>query len=45
MEVRLGSSQATVDWSAILLQDRWDQVDRPDVRQEIERVAERLAPP
>lgn len=44
MEVRVGSKETTAEWSRIVLQASWDRIDRVDVRQGIEHIAERLAP-
>jgi hypothetical protein len=44
MEVRVGSKQAIANWERTQLEDCWDRVDRPEVRQEIERIVEILAP-
>ncbi len=44
MAVKVGTNRAEVNWSAIKLQDSWQRIDRPDVRQEIDRIVEMLAP-
>jgi hypothetical protein len=45
MDVRVGSRHAGTDWSHIYLEDSWDRIDRWEVRQEIERIVDALAPP
>jgi hypothetical protein len=45
MEVQAGSRHTSTDWPHILLQDSSsDRIDRLDVRQEIERIVDVLAP-
>jgi hypothetical protein len=44
MEVRVGLRQASASWPQVCLQDSCDRIDRFDVRTEIERIAEALAP-
>ena len=44
MEVRVGSRHTSTDWLLVCLQDSWERIDRFDVRAEIERVVDFLAP-
>jgi len=44
MEVRVGSRQAAKDWPREWLADSWERIDRWEVRREIERIVDELAP-
>ncbi len=44
MDVRVGPRQASANWPQVCLQDSWDRIDRFDVRAEIERIVDTLAP-
>jgi hypothetical protein len=44
MDVRAKNVRVTADWSRTQLEDSCDRIDRMDVRQEIDRIVEELAP-
>lgn len=44
MEVRVGARHTSTDWLQVCLQNSRERIDRHDVREEIERIVDTLAP-
>ena len=44
MDVRVEGRHVSTQWPRTHLEDSWDRLDRWEVRQEIERIVEQLAP-